>query len=103
MSTNRSKILLPADVDAILDDYGHLLKAYSQLRDKESIFANYKRTVKRMEVLFPLVEHPVHGVTGLHALENYDEAGYVRRYQYHWKIILPKTGVKAKSHFRVGE
>lgn len=86
--------LLPADMEEILEKYGHLLKSYPNLRGRESIFANYKRSNKRLEVLFPLIEHPVHGATGLHAVENYDESGYVRLYQYQWKIIIPKMGIK---------
>ncbi|MEM5014624.1 DUF6516 family protein [Niallia taxi] len=86
--------LLPADIDEILERYGHLLKSYPNLRDRESIFADFKRTNKKLEVLFPLKEHPIHGKTGLHVVENYDEAGYVRLYQYHWKRIIPKMGVQ---------
>jgi hypothetical protein len=26
-------------------------------------------------------------------VENYNEAGYVDQYHYHWKIIMPKMGV----------
>jgi len=92
--TNEAEQLLPADIDDILEKYGHLLKSYPNLSDRESIFASFKRTNKRLEVLFPLIEHPVHGVTGLHVVENYDEAGYVRQYQYQWKIIIPKMGVQ---------
>lgn len=92
--TKETELLLPADVDDILEKYGHLLKSYPNLRDHESIFANFKRTNKRLEVLFPLIEHPIHGVTGLHSVENYNEAGYVRLYQYHWKIIISKLGVQ---------
>lgn len=87
-------LLYPADMYVILDKYGHLLKSYPNLREKESVFANYRRTIKRLEVLLPLKEHPVHGITGLHVVENYDEAGYIRRYQYNWKIIIPRLGVK---------
>mgnify|MGYP006924659234 CR=1 FL=1 len=92
--TEENLILLPADINEILDKYGHLLKSYPNLHDRESIYANYKRTNKRLEVLFPFIEHPFHGVTGLHAVEIYNEAGYVRLYQYHWKIIIPKIGVQ---------
>lgn len=86
--------LLPADLDEVLEKYGHLLKTYSNFVDRDSIFANFKRTNNRLEILFPLIEHPVHGITGLHVVENYSEAGYVRLYQYQWKIIIPKLGVR---------
>ncbi|GAA0603789.1 hypothetical protein GCM10009001_21070 [Virgibacillus siamensis] len=66
-SINQPDILLPADVDSILDDYGHLLKSYSNLSNKASVFGDFKRTIKRLEVLFPFV---IHGITGLHAVEN---------------------------------
>jgi len=86
--------LLPAMMDDILEEYGHYLQSHSQLNVGESIFGNYKRTMKRLEVLFPLIEHPVHGITGIHAVENYDDAGCVRQYQYQWKIIVPKMGIQ---------
>lgn len=92
--TNGIDFLLPADIDDILEKYGRYLQSYSQLRDRDSVFANFKRTMKRLEVLFPLIEHPVHGITGLHAVENYDEAGYVHQYHYQWKIIVPKSGIQ---------
>lgn len=87
-------ILLPADIDDLLEKYGQYLKSYTQMRDKESIYANFKKTPKRLDVLFPLIEHPVHGITGIHAVENYYKSGYVRQYQYQWKIIIPKMGIQ---------
>ncbi|KAB8126745.1 hypothetical protein F9U64_19250 [Gracilibacillus oryzae] len=93
MKLDIPSLLLPADIDEILDNYGHLLQTYSNLREKHSIFSQYKRTHKRLEVLFPLKEHPIHGITGLHVIEVYDEAGYVERYHYHWKRIIPKKGI----------
>ncbi|MFC2949201.1 toxin-antitoxin system TumE family protein [Virgibacillus sediminis] len=94
-SSTKSDILKPADIDEILEQYNHLLKTYPN--QKNAVYANYKRTIKRLDVLFPFIEHPVHGITGLHALEKYDEAGYVRTYNYNWKIIIPKMGVQ-KHH-----
>lgn len=93
-SPNRSlpKQLLPADLDAILEKYGHLLHAYKNLSDKNSIYANYKRTTNKLSVLLPLKEHPVHGATGLHATEKYKN-GFVKEYHYQWKIIIPKQGI----------
>ncbi|PLR75267.1 hypothetical protein CU633_22065 [Bacillus sp. V3-13] len=90
-----TELLHPADIEEILEKYGHLLKSYQNLHDRESVFANYRRTTKRLEVLFPLIEHPIHGITGIHAVENYNEAGYVSLYQYHWKIIIPKMGIQS--------
>ena len=92
--THRTDFLLPADIDEILDEYGPYLQSYTQLKDKDSIFANFKRTTKRLEVLFPLIEHPIHGITGLYAVENYNDAGYVRQYQYQWKVIVPRMGIQ---------
>ncbi|MNQ97902.1 hypothetical protein D3C85_1135700 [compost metagenome] len=86
--------LLPADIDDILDNFGHLLCSYPGLQKEKSVYAEFRRDTKRLEVLFPLKEHPEHGITGLHAVENYNEAGYVKLYQYHWKIIIPKMGVQ---------
>jgi hypothetical protein len=91
------EILLPADISEILEEYGDLLQSYPNLPHKNSIFSDYKRTPKRLELLFPFINHPIHGITGLHAVENYDEAGYVRLYQYNWQIIIPKMGVQS-SH-----
>ncbi|WP_019412691.1 DUF6516 family protein [Paenisporosarcina sp. TG20] len=86
--------LLPVEIDDILEKYGRYLKSYSQLQDRESVFANFKKTIKRLEVLFPLLEHPVHGITGLHVVENYDDDGYVRQYHYQWRVIVPKMGIR---------
>lgn len=87
-------LLFPANIDDILDKYGHYLQTYSHLRDRESIYADFKKTSKRLEVLFPLIEHPFHGITGIHAVEKYDHEGNVSQYQYHWKIIVPKMGIQ---------
>ena len=65
------KQLLPADLDKILEKYGHLFQAYKNLSDRDSIYSNIKLTTTKMSVLFPLKEHPVHGATGLHATEKY--------------------------------
>lgn len=89
--------LLPVKIDDILEKYGHYLKSYSQLKGRESVFANFKKTLKRLEVLFPLLEHPVHGITGLHVVENYDDDGYIRQYHYQWRVIVPKMGIQT-SH-----
>ncbi|WP_242615270.1 hypothetical protein [Paenibacillus solani] len=57
--------LLPADIDEIIEDYGHLFAVYPKLRERVSIYTDFKRTKKRLEILFPLKEHPFHGITGL--------------------------------------
>ncbi|MCJ7841671.1 DUF6516 family protein [Lederbergia sp. NSJ-179] len=88
-----SILLQPADLDDILDNYGDILESYINLHDKNSIYGNYKQTKTKLDVLFPLKEHPVHGITGLHATEKYDREGYVREYHYQWKRIMPKTGI----------
>lgn len=89
--------LLPADISEILDKYQHLLESRYNYRGKSSIFTGFKRTRKRLEILFPLKKHPIHGITGLHVVENYNNVGYIRLYQYNWKVIIPKSGVQ-KSH-----
>ncbi len=93
--------LLPADINNILDKYGHLLQSYTGLIEKDSIYANYKLTSNKLSVLFPLKEHPVHGITGLHATEKYKN-GYVKEYHYQWKIIIPKKGIRF-SHISAWE
>jgi len=92
-----TELLLPADIDGILDEFGSYLKSYTRLAERESIFANYKRSTKKLEVLFPLIEHPIHGITGLHVVENYNDAGFVSKYHYQWKVIVPKMGIQT-SH-----
>lgn len=86
-------ILFSADIDDILNKYGDILDSYHNLQERNSIYASFKRTKTRLDVLFPLKEHPVHGITGLHAVEKYDEKGYVREYHYQWKRIIPKEGI----------
>jgi hypothetical protein len=91
---NDNPLLYPADISEILDDFGHLLAVYENLPERDSIFGSYRRTNKRLEVIFPLIEHPIHGITGLIAIEKYNEAGYVERYDYIWKRVLPKEGIQ---------
>ncbi|WCF11388.1 DUF6516 family protein (plasmid) [Paenibacillus thiaminolyticus] len=86
--------LYPADIQEILEEFEHLLQVYDNFRDRESIYSNFIIDVKRLEVVFPLREHPIHGITGLRAYEKYDDAGYVLRYDYQWKRIVPKMGIQ---------
>lgn len=95
-----ASFLYPADVDVILDKYSDILASHIEITDKNSIYASYKRTQSKLDVLFPLKEHPIHGITGIHAIEKYNETGYVRRYHYQWKRIVPKQGI-AFSHISV--
>lgn len=88
-----SSPLLPADIDDILDSFGDILVSYQNFHEKNSIYGSFKRTKSKLDVLFPLKEHPIHGITGLHATEKYDENGYVREYHYQWKIIILKKGI----------
>jgi len=85
--------LLPADIDDILDKYGDILGSYHELREKNSIYGSFKLTKAKLDVLFPLKEHPIHGITGIHATEKYNEKGYVMEYHYQWKRIFPKQGI----------
>ncbi|MFD0715485.1 DUF6516 family protein [Paenibacillus sp. GCM10027626] len=94
MSENNNPPLYPADIQDILDEFGHLLATYDKFKDRESIFSSYIQNVKRLEVVFPLREHPIHGITGLRVYEKYDDAGYVVRYDYQWKQIVPKAGIQ---------
>lgn len=87
-----NQTLPPADIDEILSKYGHLLATYPIIAEKGPVYPEYKKTKKILSVLFPLKEHPVHGITGLHAVERYDNSGYVKRYSYQWKVIYPKKG-----------
>lgn len=57
------------------------------------IYGSFKRTKTKLDVLFPLKVHSVHGITGLHATEKYDKNGYVKEYHYQWKRIIPKEGI----------
>lgn len=91
--TESSSVLLPADIDAILEEYGDILESYQNLRERNSIYASVKQTNSKLDILFPLKEHPIHGITGLHAVEKYDASRIVRRYHYQWKRIIPKEGI----------
>lgn len=93
---NVDRLLKPADINEILDKYGHLLTTYPYISERDPIYPDYKRTRNLLSVLFPLKEHPVHGKTGLYAMERYDENGYVKKYSYQWKIIHPKHGKHLK-------
>lgn len=55
-------ILFSADIDDILNKYGDILDSYHNLLERNSIYASFKRTKTRLDVLFPLKEHPVHGI-----------------------------------------
>ncbi|MFC5558868.1 hypothetical protein ACFPN4_07040 [Ureibacillus thermophilus] len=80
----------------MMNKYGHLLEFYPKIAERDPIFPKYKRTSNLLSVLFPLKEHPVHGITGLYAMERYNEEGYVWKYSYEWKIIYPKKGKHLK-------
>lgn len=89
-------------MNEILEKYGHLLSSYVNLRERDSIFSRYKRTTNKLSVLFPLKEHPIHGITGLHATEKYDKEGFVKEYHYQWKTLIPKKGIRF-SHISAWE
>lgn len=74
--------LLPADIEEILNNYGHLLQSYTKLKERDSIFTNYKLTTNKLSILIPFKEHLIHGITGLHATEKYDNNGFVKEYHY---------------------
>lgn len=86
-------ILLPAEMDDILEKYGDMMASYQNLKEKNSVYGSFKKTKRKIDVLFPLKEHPIHGITGIHAIEKYNEHGNVERYHYQWKRIIPKKGV----------
>lgn len=88
-----SSVLLPADIDAILEEYGDILESYQNFRERNSIYATVKQTKSKLDILFPLKEHPIHGITGIPAVEKYDANGIVRKYHYQWKRIIPKEGI----------
>lgn len=69
------------------------MNSYQNLKERNSIYGTFKLTHKKLDVLFPLKEHPVHGITGLHATEKYDKSGHVSEYHYQWKRIIPKQGI----------
>lgn len=95
-------LLHPADIEDILEDYAYLLASYQNLRERNSVYGSYKRTSKKLDILFPFKEHPVHGITGLHAVEKYDDHGYISEYYYQWKKIIPKEGI-AFTHISAWE
>lgn len=99
---NQTLKLYPADIEDILDKFEDLLKSYPNLKEKNSIYTSLKLTKRKLDVLFPLKEHPIHGITGLHAVEKYDRHGFVKEYHYQWKRIIPKQGIRF-SHISAWE
>lgn len=85
--------LLPANLDDILEKYEDILESYQNLHERNSIYASFKLTKVKLDVLFLLKEHSIHGITGLHATEKYDKKGFVIEYHYQWKRIIPKQGI----------
>lgn len=82
-----------ANMDLISHKFGHLLENYIDVKEKKSIYPSVSLSKSKLRVLFPLKEHPIHGKTGLDALEIYDEQGFVTEYHYQWKSIIPKQGI----------
>ena len=81
--------LFPTDVSAILDRYGDILETYEHIPDKGPIYPQVKLTPPLLSVLFPLKEHPVHGITGLHAVERYKD-GQVKHIPTNGKSSVPR-------------
>lgn len=94
--TDVHKLLLPADLPSILEEYKDIFENYGDIYGKDKVYPRMKLTSNLLSVLFPLIEHPVYGKTGLLAIEKYKD-GKVTKYMYHWKIIIPKKG-KHKQH-----
>ncbi|GAE94763.1 hypothetical protein JCM21714_3952 [Gracilibacillus boraciitolerans JCM 21714] len=94
--TDVHKLLLPANIPVILEEYKDIFATYSYVPGREKVYPKIKLTSNVLSVLFPLIEHPVYGKTGLHAIEKYKD-GRVTKYMYHWKIIIPRRG-KHKQH-----
>ena len=88
-----SSFPVAADIDELLEKYQHILQSYRNLPERNSIYASYKMTETKLDVLFPFKEHLIHGITGLHAIEKYDKYGCVTQYHYQWKRIIPKEGI----------
>lgn len=80
-ATPQSLILFPANIDEILDKYEHIMASYQD----SNIYGAYEQTQTKLDVLFPLKRHPIHGITVIQAVEKYDNRGYVVSYQYEWK------------------
>lgn len=78
------------------------MQSYKNLQERNSIYGSIKLANSQLNVLFPFKEHPIHGITGLHATEKYSEEGFVREYHYQWKIIIPKQGIRF-SHITAWE
>lgn len=89
-----TSLLFPADIPSVLEEFWDLLQVYDQLHDRESIYGSFRNDIGRLEVLFPLKEHPIHGITGLRVYEKYNNAGYVEKYDYQWKLIIPRRGIQ---------
>ncbi|UOQ86845.1 DUF6516 family protein [Gracilibacillus salinarum] len=90
------KPLFPADLPILIEKFEDIFETYSYVPVKEKVYPKMKLTTNLLSVLFPFIEHPVYGKTGLHAIEKYKD-GIVKKYMYQWKIIIPKKG-KHKQH-----
>ncbi|PLT44293.1 hypothetical protein B8V81_2724 [Paenibacillus pasadenensis] len=77
--TNAPSLLFPADIPELLEEFHDLFQTYERFQDRESIYADFRMDRKRLEVVFPLKEHPIHGITGLRAYEKYDDQGCVEK------------------------
>src|SRR5699024_575015 len=49
--------LQPTDLDIILESYEDILQSYQNHKDKNSIYGTFKKTNRKLEVLFSLKEH----------------------------------------------
>ncbi|WP_411348914.1 hypothetical protein [Paenibacillus sp. WLX2291] len=87
--------LNPSDFTIAIEQFEHLLHQYSDPAIAYPV-PYEKRRPKRIEAYYPLKPHPIYGITALHAVETYNEQGYIKRYNYEWFIMYPRMGISSK-------
>lgn len=68
--THVHKLLLPADLPSILDEYKDIFENYGDISGKDKVFPRMKFTSNLLSVLFLLIEHPVYGKQDYLSLKN---------------------------------
>lgn len=90
-SISNKLILTPSDIGEVLEKYEDIISQYSVGKGKEYV-PRYEKNERYMKAVIPLKEHPEYGITGIVALETYNDDGLVEQYSYSWRILYPKKG-----------
>lgn len=85
----------PSNFDSIYSRFQHLIATYNI---KGILYpAIYeKRTLNKIDTVYPLIEHPEYGITAIRATESYCDKGYIKKYHYEWFRMHPRKGANQK-------